>query len=112
MDDHNLDDEVMNQRVDLPEAVRGLYFALRLLPDGRIIGIHRLLFHWALHIDVHEDGYEDRYCYDGLGDAIEGFLHWTGQGDPPGGWRQHPRTRRRRDPVTGKITSADELAPA
>ena len=49
--------------VDLPEEVRRAYVALLELPDGRIAGVARLLFHWTIHYGITEDGHDGRYCY-------------------------------------------------
>jgi hypothetical protein len=98
--------------INLPDEVKGLYFTLRMLPDQRIIGLHRLLFHWTLHIDIDDTGYSDRYCYADLAGALEGFLGWDGSGDPPGPWHRHPDSRRRRDPATGAIWTDDQRRPA
>lgn len=80
---------------DLSEEVKTYYVAMRQLPDGRWLGVHRLMFHWTLHVDVSEMGYEDRYCYDHLLVAIEAMNAWDGTGDPIG-WKKHPSTGRTR----------------
>lgn len=71
------------------------YEQIKELPDGRLIGINRLLFHWTMHVDIHPWGYEDRYCYQTLAGAIEAMEQWDGSGDPVG-WHRHPGTGRRR----------------
>lgn len=86
--------------IALPFDILDKYVALRVLPDGRICGVHRLLYHWTLHVDIHEDGYEDRYCYATRELAVAALETWDGQGDPVG-WHRHPRTHRRRDVLTG-----------
>jgi len=75
--------------------------AIRQLPDGRWLAVHRLLFHWTLLIDNHEFGYEDRYCYQYYDDAVEAMNNWDGEGDAPGNWHRHPTSGRRRD-ATGR----------
>lgn len=72
-----------------------LYVAMRTLPDGRWIGVTRLMFHWTLHVDVSEWGYEDRYCYATEIGAIAAMNMWSGEGDPVG-WHRHPKSARRR----------------
>ena len=81
----------------LPEQIVSNYKALRRLPDGRLIGVLRLLFHWTLHIDIWELGYSDRYCYPDLDDCLAACQTWDGTGDPPGFWNRHPISGRRRD---------------
>lgn len=87
------------------------YVATRILPDGRIIGAHRLMYHWTMHIDISEWGYEDRYCYMHLDDLLADLDSWDGKGDPPGKWHKHPKTDRYRDVVTGQIWTSNEIAP-
>jgi hypothetical protein len=86
----------MNVLDTIPEDVKAHYHALRTLPDGRVIGVARLLHHWTLHIDIDWFGYEDNYCYATCDKAMVGLQEWTGIGDPPGGWHRHTRTGRRR----------------
>jgi hypothetical protein len=88
-------------QIDLPPNILDQYVALKVLPDGRICGVHRLLYHWTLQVDVHEEGYEDRYCYFTKELAVEALDAWNGQGDPVG-WHRHPKTHRRRDVLTGE----------
>jgi len=111
MDDHSGTDEATPAPIDLPDDVKAEYFALRKLPDERIIGIHRLLYHWTLHIDIDDFGYSERYCYPDLAGAIEGFLDWRGHGDPPGPWVRHPESGRRRNPATGAEWRDGEMEP-
>jgi len=73
------------------------YIETRRLPDGRFIGVVRLLYHWTLHVDIWELGYCDRYCYPDLSDCIAACRTWNGSGDPPGFWNRHPGSGRRRD---------------
>lgn len=85
-----------------PDAeYKAAYTRLRRLPDGRWIGVHRLLMHWTIHVDLHEYGYEDRYCFATQELADKAFDEWDGTGDPEG-WHRHPKTGRRRDLTTGK----------
>lgn len=84
------------------EELRPYYHSMRKLNDGRWIGVHRLLYHWTLHIDISPWGYEDRYCYPNLEDAQKALEVWDGTGDPPSGWVRHPKTARRRDLKTGR----------
>jgi hypothetical protein len=88
---------------DLPEEVQRAYVALRELPDGRVAGVARLLFHWTLHYGITEIGIDGRYCYGTDIDAILDLALWEGVGDPPGRWHKHPPTGRRRDPDSGRI---------
>lgn len=80
----------------LPDNVKAEYYALRVLPDGRVIGVRRLLYHWTLHVDIDWVGYRDNYCYETRYRAMVGLNEWTGADDPPGGWHRHTATGRRR----------------
>jgi hypothetical protein len=77
--------------------LRKEYTAIRQLPDGRWCGVHRLMYHWTLHIDIGDFGYEDRYCYNTEAQAYLAMMEWNGEGDPGHGWHRHPLTGRRRD---------------
>ncbi len=77
------------------------YIFTKALPDGQIIGVCRLLFHWTLHVGISDVGYDDRYCYQSPLDAVSDAQAWDGSGDPPGRWHKHPSTGRRRNPDTG-----------
>lgn len=91
----------MSDDFGLPEEVRIAYEALRRLPDGRIIGVHRLLYHYTLQVDIDWCGYHERYCYATLDGAMKALREWDGAGDPEG-WHRHPESGRRRDPETGR----------
>jgi len=65
------------------------------LPDGRLCGLKRLLYHWTVHIDIDNWGYADRYCFADPGLAIEAMEKWDGTGDPIN-WHRHPTSGRRR----------------
>lgn len=80
----------------LPDDVKADYVVMRALPDGRVIGITRLLYTWSLQVDIDWSGYRTRYCYAAFPNACLGFLDWDGSGDPPGGWHRHPESGRRR----------------
>lgn len=94
----------------ISQEVLGHYAALRLLPDGRLIGVTPLLFHWTLHIGIDWMGYAERYCYRDQGLALYDMLTWSGKGDPQH-WHKHPTSGRRRDLKTGVIWSEDEITP-
>lgn len=55
---------VQDRSVETAKDICGThYVATRTLPDDRLIGVHRPLFHWSLDVDIHDWGYQDRYCY-------------------------------------------------
>ena len=94
--------ELSFDEIALLPNVKEHYVALRQIDDGRIIGVHRLLMHWTVHIDISDTGYEDRYCFQNQVDAVIAMETWTGAGDLPGRWHRHVGTNRRRDPKTGR----------
>lgn len=86
---------------DLDPEIADSYIVIRKLPDGRLCGVMRLLFHWTLHVDIDHTGYADRYCYQTLSGALSALKDWDGTGEPHG-WHRHPKTGRRRNIETGK----------
>lgn len=91
----------MNAVAELPAEITDEYCFIKALPDGRICGVHRLLFHWTLHVDIDLCGYAERYCYQTRDGAVAALEGWDGQGDPIG-WHRHPDSGRRRDPATNR----------
>lgn len=68
---------------ELPEG----FLVLRVLPDGRHIGLVRMIFTVGLAVDLAADGtYSSRYCYPNLAAAAAALAAWDGVGDPPGPW--------------------------
>ncbi len=88
--------------IELSDTVKGYYTKLKELPDGRICGVHRLLYHWTMHIGIDEFGYSERYCFQTREMAETAMHAWDGTDDPIL-WHRHPDSGRRRDPVTGVI---------
>lgn len=60
------------------ESWRDSYVTLKTLPDGRLCGVQRLIYHWTVHIDIHETGYEDRYCFYTRELAEKALAAWEG----------------------------------
>ncbi len=78
---------------DISPEVLAAYKRFWTLPDGRLCGLHRLLYHWTVHVDIDPVGYADRYCFMTAELAIEAMDQWDGAGDPIN-WHKHPRTGR------------------
>ena len=78
------------------------YFALRELPDGRWIGLQQMLFTCGLFVDLNENGYDHRYCYATVADALAAVGTWDGAGDPPGPWIKRKGRGERSNPATFK----------
>jgi len=85
----------------LPPETLATYPLIGQLPDGRYCGIHRLLYHWTMHVDLDEFGYADKYCFATQALAVAALINWNGEGDPDG-WHRHLKTGRRRNLETGE----------
>jgi hypothetical protein len=59
---------------------------VRVLPDGRICGLLKMMFTTGLCVDLDEDAYAYRYCYATTREASVALAAWDGTGDPPGPW--------------------------
>lgn len=62
------------------------YTNVRVLPDGRICGLLKMMFTTGLCVDLDEDAYAYRYCYATTREASVALAAWDGTGDPPGPW--------------------------
>jgi hypothetical protein len=62
------------------------YTDLRVLPDGRIIGISKFMYTYGLMVNLNEYGYDERFCYTDYPTAIAAVNTWDGCGDPPYNW--------------------------
>lgn len=80
----------------LDTEIAAYYTLLGKLPDGRVCGVQKLLYHYTLHVGIDDFGYADRYCYTTRARAEKHLREWDGNGDPEG-WHRHPATGRRRD---------------
>ena len=86
---------------ELPEEIKAGYTDIKQLPNGELIGILRLMFHWTVHVGIDFIGYRDRYCFDTYELAKQDFDNWNIEEEPKN-WHRHPSTGRRRDITTGK----------
>lgn len=71
------------------------------IKHGRICGIQRLMYTYALLADVTTWGYErnGRWCYSSYDKARAALDAWDGaDGTEPSNWHRHPDSGRRRDP--------------
>jgi hypothetical protein len=80
---------------ELPVEIARWYTDLRRLEDGRWIGVHRLLYHWTLHVGIDLWGYEDRWCFATRELAVAAMGAYQ-PGVEPVGWHRHPMSGRRR----------------
>jgi hypothetical protein len=58
-----------------------------------VCGLHRLMYHWTVHVGMDAVGHADRYCYANPILAVNAMAEWDGQGDPRY-WHKHPKTGR------------------
>lgn len=79
------------------------YENIREFPDGTIAATFQFLFTSAIISDIHQYGYEERWCYHTKADAIAALDNWNGIGEPTG-WHRHPATGRRI--IDGKLVIA------
>lgn len=63
------------------------------IPGRGVCAIMRQLFTVAIVYGIDEHGFEGRYCYPSMQQAIFAFsdwiYDWDGIGDPPGDWIKH-----------------------
>jgi hypothetical protein len=97
--------------IDLPQDVQDQYTHMRDVPHVGICGVHRLMFHWTVHIGIDDTGYDDRYCFATEQMAKDSLDAWDGTGDMPDHWHKHPSSGRRRNPSTGAIWHEMENRP-
>lgn len=76
---------------------------LKVMPDGGVAFIHKLLYTSALLVmskQSFDDPFgssDDRWCYQTYADAKAALDRWDPEVDPePDGWHRHPSTGRRR----------------
>lgn len=81
---------------------RNGYLNATTLADGRIACIMPLMYTAAIIVmreDAIDFGYDDRWCYHGLLEAMKALKEW--QENPtlvePNGWHRHPLSGRRRE---------------
>lgn len=96
--DTNLDPDLARELAAVEEAWLGTLIVLT-TKAGRIMGIQKLMYTYALMADMTPWGYGPRWCYRSEADARFYLEAWTGQeGTEPQGWfRAVDGTGRRRD---------------
>jgi hypothetical protein len=63
-----------------------------------VCGLHRLMFHWTIHMGMDYIGHRTRYCYASRYLAERGMDEWEpGTQDEPQFWHKHPDSSRRQD---------------
>lgn len=64
----------------------GNYYDVRLLDDGSIIAIGNLMFTRAIYMDVNQDGWGRRFCFDDRALADTEFQRLSNEDQEPSGW--------------------------
>lgn len=58
------------------------YFMILERPNRGICGLFHMAYTIGLVYGMDESGYEGRYCYHNLADAVSALVNWNGDGDP------------------------------
>lgn len=64
----------------------GNYHDVRLLDDGSIVAIGNLMFTRAIYMDVNQDGWGRRFCFDDRALADTEFQRLSNEDQEPSGW--------------------------
>jgi hypothetical protein len=64
----------------------GEYRDVRLLDDGSIIAIGELMFTRAIYMDVNQDGWGRRFCFQDKALADQEFQRLSNEDMEPSGW--------------------------
>lgn len=67
-------------------------------PEVGVCALHRLMYHWTVHVGLDCVGHRTRYCYATDWLAAADFDEWNGVGEPSY-WHKHPDSGRYRDKV-------------
>lgn len=62
------------------------YTEVREVPGQGWCGLLQFLLTWSVVVDLTEDCYGRRYCYEHQEDAAKALKDWNGQGHPTGPW--------------------------
>lgn len=62
------------------------YTDLQTMSDGKVCGLHKMLYTTALCVGMDRGGYQRRYCYEKESDARKALAMWDGIDDPEGPW--------------------------
>lgn len=70
------------------------YTDLKPMPDGKMAGLHRMMYTTGLCVGMDRGGLARRYCYEREEDARAALVAWDFNGDPPGPWiKEKPSDR-------------------
>lgn len=83
---------------EMPDEVADHYEMFWHDENVGVCGLHKLMFHYTVHVDMDHCGHRTRYCYAHPWLAVMAFDEWDGVGDPAY-WHKHPDTSRRRSEI-------------
>lgn len=89
------------------------YVAPKVLPGGtRWAAVAPMIVTYAIVTGQMGDeiGYDNRWCYNRLVDAMMALNVWDGSGEPPG-WHRHPGSGRRIARTVGEIDNDGRVVP-
>ena len=89
------------------------YRLIATLPDGRLCGIERLMFHWTVRVNLDAVGWSEAYCFgDRYEEPVVALAQWDGTGEMPGRWRKRKPLGIERDPDTDERWHESEPRPS
>ncbi len=53
--------------------------AARVMPNGRIYGVHRFIYTYGLLEDIERETYGNRWCYENRWFALAALFRWDGK---------------------------------
>ena len=81
-----MNDELTAPDADLVQSLQNDYDAVRVLVDGSIVGLGKLMFTTAVYMGLNRWGYERRYCFQEPERARAEFEKLASEDDEPAGW--------------------------
>lgn len=73
-----------DEQFDIIETLEGQGYSNFENKDGRLCALYNFIFTVAIVVGIDENGYECRYCYGDLNQALSAYNDWNGIGDPEG----------------------------
>lgn len=83
-----------------PEYIKHLedhgYISPREIPGRGICALHKFMYTVGIVHGLDDGGYQGRWCYSGMVQAVVAFNRWNGEGDPPLDWIKYKGRREER----------------
>lgn len=77
------------------------------IKNGRVCGLHRMIFTVGLFVGLTRNYREGRYCFPTYRDAELALEEWDGIGDPPGNWIKYKGRTEYSNPNLNKEENED-----